>query len=140
MLHHDRLTARRDPLQRLGQYPWIRYTAAESMQHLEVMRHQGTLPDGIPYNALVSACGKGTQPKRALQPLETMRHQAFLLDGIPYNALVIVCGEGGVIAERLQPLEVRRHQGLLPDGITYSDLVSACGSVHSRREPCSSSR
>ena len=52
------------------------------------------LPDGIPYNALVSFCGKGTQPQRDLQLLEPMRYQGLLPDGIPYRALDSACGNG----------------------------------------------
>ena len=55
---------------------------------------QGLRPDGITYSDLVSACGQGTQPQRALQLLEVMWHQGILPDRIPYNALVSACGQG----------------------------------------------
>ena len=56
------------------------------------MRHQGLLPDGIPYNALVSACGKGYTVAESLA--EAMLHHGLLPDGITYNALVSACGKG----------------------------------------------
>ena len=48
----------------------------------------------ITYGALISACGKGAQPQRALQLLEAMLHQGILPDGITYSALVSACGKG----------------------------------------------
>ena len=67
------------------------------------MLHQGLLPDGIPYDALISACGKGTQPQRALQLLEAMMHQGLLPDGITYSALVSACGKGAQPQSALHP-------------------------------------
>ena len=59
-------------------------------------RQCGTKPpaDGIPSEALVSFCGKGQQPQRALQLLEPMRYQGLLPDGLPYGALDSTCGNG----------------------------------------------
>ena len=33
------------------------------------MQEQGVVPEVITYNALISVCGKGTQPERGLEPL-----------------------------------------------------------------------
>ena len=38
-----------------------------AVQLLEAMLHQGLLPDGITYSALVSACEKGALQQRALE-------------------------------------------------------------------------
>ena len=56
------------------------------------MRHQGLLPDVITYNALISACEKGTLSQGALQLFETMLHHGLLPDGLTYNALISACG------------------------------------------------
>ena len=58
------------------------------------MLNQGILPDGITYNALVSACGNGRELQRALQLTETMLHQGILPDGIPYSAWVSAAEKG----------------------------------------------
>ena len=139
-LHHDRPPARRDPLQRLGQYPWIRYTAAESLQHLEVMRHQGTLPDGIPYNALVSACGKGhtaaesfTAPRDNAVPSLSARWD-------PLQCLGDCLRERGTTAEKLQPLEGMRYQGH-PARRDHLQRLGQCLRIGTQpQRPCSSSR
>ena len=81
---------------------------------------------GSPTNALVSACGKNTQPQRALQLLEAMLHQGLLPDVITYNALVSACEKGALQQRALEILEAMLHQGGLPDGITYNALDSAC--------------
>ena len=70
------------------------------------MRHQGLLPDVITYNALISACEKGTLSERALQLLETMLHQGLLPDVITYNALISAC-EKGTLPQRA--LEIFRQ-------------------------------
>ena len=41
------------------------HVTTESPQILETMRDQGLLPDVITYNALISACEKGTFPQSA---------------------------------------------------------------------------
>ena len=56
------------------------------------MRDQGLLPDVVTYNALISACEKGTLSPGALQLSETILHQGLLPDGLTYNALISACG------------------------------------------------
>ena len=77
---------------------------------------QGLRPDGITYSDLVSACGQGTQPQRALQLLEVMWHQGILPDRIPYNALVSACGQGTQPQRALQLFETMRHQASCQTG------------------------
>ena len=107
---------------------------------LQQLQLRGLLLDVIAYNALASACGKGTQPQRALQLWEAMLHDGLLPAGSTYSALVSACGKGTQAQRALQLLEAMLHKGLLPGGIHYNALVSACGRENSRREPCSSSR
>ena len=97
--------ARRDHRQRLGQClrQSKRAQPQRALHLLEAMLHQGLLPDGIPYDALISACGKGTQPQRALQLLEAMMHHGLLPDGITYSALVSACGKGAQPQSALHP-------------------------------------
>ena len=96
------------------------------------MLHQGILPDGITYKALVGACGQGRYLQRALQLLETMRCQGILPDGIPYKALVRACGRGRELQRAVQLLKTMLYQGILPDGLNA--LVSACGKGHTAAE------
>ena len=58
------------------------------------MLHRGHLPNVITYNALISACEKGTLPQSALQLLEKMLHQGLLPGVITYNALISACEKG----------------------------------------------
>ena len=60
-----------------------------ALQLLEAMLRQGLMPDGITYDALVSACETGVLQQRALELLEVMLHQGLLPDGIIYNALSV---------------------------------------------------
>ena len=52
------------------------------------MLRQGLLPDGIPYNALVSACGKGGLQQRACEPLPAMHHQGLRPDVTTYSPAI----------------------------------------------------
>ena len=61
---------------------------------MEAMLHRGHLPNVITYNALISACEKGTLPQSALQLLEAMLHQGLRPGVIAYNALVSTCEKG----------------------------------------------
>ena len=78
----------------LWSVPADRYTAAESYTAPRENAAPSLLPDGIPYDALVSFCGKSKQPQRDLRLLEPMRYQGLLADGIPYRALDSACGNG----------------------------------------------
>ena len=85
------------------------------------MRGADLVADVITYNALISACEKGTLPQRAVQLLETMRDQGLLPDGITYNV-------GALKATRRKglgaiPGDARPGPGA--DVFTYSALVSA---------------
>ena len=39
---------------------------AQALEILKAMQRQGVVPNVITYNALISACGKGKQPERAI--------------------------------------------------------------------------
>ena len=58
------------------------------------MQYKGLLPAVITYNALISACEKGTLPQRALQLLETMRDHGLLPNLITHNAATSACEKG----------------------------------------------
>ena len=58
------------------------------------MSQQGVVPEVITYNALISACEKGTQPERALKLLDTMKQEGVVPGVITYNALISACEKG----------------------------------------------
>jgi len=58
------------------------------------MHHEGIVPDVVTYSALISACGKGRQSKRALELLEVMRQQGVVPKVITCNALISACEQG----------------------------------------------
>ena len=72
----------------------------------------------ITYNAVISACKKGTLPQRALQHLEAMLRQGLLPNLITYNAVISACKEGTLPQRALQHLEAMLRRGLLPYGIS----------------------
>ena len=58
------------------------------------MRQQGMMPDVITYNALISACEKGKQPKQAGQMLQAMQWQRVVPNVVTYNALISAGAKG----------------------------------------------
>ena len=82
------------------------------------------LPDGIPYNALVSFCGKGTQPQRDLQLLShAVPRPPARWDTIPRFGQ---CLREGCDATDSPWHSWRPCWKVLPDRITYNALDSAC--------------
>ena len=99
------------------------------------MPHQGLLPDGITYSALVWACEKGTQPQRALTSWEggAMLRPGLLPDKViprlghasTQDALRQISREGCAATD--SPWHSwRQCWKVLPDRITYNALDSAC--------------
>ena len=58
------------------------------------MLHQGLLPNVITYNALVSACEKGTLPYKTRVLCEALLHQGLLPVVITYSAFISACAKG----------------------------------------------
>ena len=58
------------------------------------MEHQGIMPDLITYGALISACEKFIQPKRALDVFAAMEHQVVVPNAIAHSALISTCEKG----------------------------------------------
>ena len=85
---------------------------------MERMKAQGSVePDVVTFNALISACEKGGQPRPALVLLRQMWVQAIAPDEKTYTAVIGACrrgretGKGDSLQELLE--EVQR-QALLP--------------------------
>ena len=55
---------------------------------------QALEPDMVTYSALISACGKGQELRRALNVCAEMWRQALEPDMVTYSALISACGEG----------------------------------------------
>ena len=55
------------------------------------MQQQGIVPDGIIYNALISACAKGKKLGQGLGIFRAMQRQGIVPDVITYNALISAC-------------------------------------------------
>ena len=107
---------------------------------MEALLHQGLPPDGIIYNALVSACEQGVLQQRAFELSESRLYEGLLSDGITSKALVSSCVKGVLQLRALDFLEAMLHQGLLSDVIIYNALVMPARRVRCRREPWNSSR
>ena len=58
------------------------------------MKQQGVVPNVITYNALISACEKGKQPRRTIEILQAMQGQGLVPNVITYSALISACGKG----------------------------------------------
>ena len=80
------------------------------MELLEAMRQHGLVPNVITYNALISACGKGQEPERAMKLFERMQRQGGVPVVITYNALISACEKG----KQPELFEATRQQGELP--------------------------
>ena len=55
---------------------------------------RGLMPTVITYNAAISACEKGQEPRQALHLLQDMLLRGRLPNGITYNAAISVCEKG----------------------------------------------
>jgi pentatricopeptide repeat protein len=85
------------------------------------MQRQGVVPDVITCSALISACGKGKQPERALEVFEAMQRQGVVPNVITYSALISACPE---LAAEL--FEAMQQQDITPHIISYSDILGCC--------------
>jgi len=77
------------------------------------------VPNVITYNALISACGKGKQPERALELFEAMQRQGLVPNVITSNALMCA-SEGSHLWELALdlPFRMQQHEVML-DEITH---------------------
>ena len=51
-------------------------------------------PNMVTYNALISACGKGQELRRAVDVCAEMRRQALEPNMVTYSGLISACGKG----------------------------------------------
>ena len=58
------------------------------------MEQQGLVPNAIAYNAVISACEKGTLPERALEVFASMGQQGVMATVVSYSALISACEKG----------------------------------------------
>ena len=61
---------------------------------LDEMLSQRLMPDGITYNAAISACEKGQKPQQALHLLQELQLRGLLPDVITYSAAISACEKG----------------------------------------------
>ncbi len=52
------------------------------------------VPNIVTYSALISACGHGKQPERALEVFQAMQRQGMVPDIITDSAVIIACEKG----------------------------------------------
>jgi len=67
-----------------------------------MMRQQGVMPDAISYSALISACEKGNQVKRAQEFFEIMDQQGVVPDAINFNALISAFEKGNQLEQAVE--------------------------------------
>ena len=80
----------------------------------------------ITYGALISACEKGKQPKRAWEVLQAMQQQGASPSMITDSALISACEKGKQPERAWEIFQAMQQQGLMPSVITYNALISAC--------------
>ena len=59
------------------------------------MQLQGVVPNVITYNAQISACEKGEQPKQVLKLFQVLQLQGGVPDSISMNSLILACSASG---------------------------------------------
>ena len=70
------------------------------------------MPDVITYSALISACEKAQDPRRASQVLSGMPQQGLMPNILTYTALFSACEKGTLPPGALQLFEAMLHQGI----------------------------
>ena len=67
------------------------------MQLFEGCWHQGMKATIVTYLALISACEKGHDLRKAMQLFEGSRHQGITPDIVTYSALISTCEKGKIM-------------------------------------------
>ena len=58
------------------------------------MRRQALKPNLVSYNALISACEKGQELRKAFAVCVAMLRQALMANMVSYNAVISACEKG----------------------------------------------
>ena len=66
----------------------------QALEMFQAMQRQGVVPDVVMYGVLISAFGKGMEPKRALQLSALMQQHGVVLDAIAISASIDVFKKG----------------------------------------------
>ena len=80
-------------------------------------------PDGITYNAAISACDNAIQSQKALELIQEMQQKDLEPDVHTYSAAISACEKA------LELLEEMRRKGLEPNVVTYYAANCACDKV-----------
>ena len=67
----------------------------------------------VNYNALISACGKGQELRRAFDVCAEMMRQALESDMVTYDALISACGKGRELRQAFDVCADMLHQALM---------------------------
>jgi len=66
------------------------------------------VPNVVTYSALISACEKDNQPRKALEFFKTMQQQGVVSTVITYNALISACEKGDEFEHALEVFETMK--------------------------------
>ena len=109
------------------------------------MLHQGLLPAGITYSALVIACEKGALQQRAflsqnplisaydqgkqlrpaLNVCEVMLRDGVPLDVVSYGAVISACEKCKEMRRALNVCDAMLRHGIKPNIVSYNVLINA---------------
>ena len=108
---------------RIGSKDTIRREGGAN-SHIAQMQRRGMEPSVVTYSALISACGKGRDLKKALELFAQMQRRGLQLDVITFNALISVCGKACKPEKALELFAELQRRGLQPGVITYAAACS----------------
>eukprot|EP00993_Chasmostoma_nieuportense_P003645 NODE_434_length_2242_cov_19.471868_g404_i0.p2 GENE.NODE_434_length_2242_cov_19.471868_g404_i0~~NODE_434_length_2242_cov_19.471868_g404_i0.p2 ORF type:complete len:267 (+),score=49.31 NODE_434_length_2242_cov_19.471868_g404_i0:1360-2160(+) len=93
------------------------------------MRKEGTKPDTVTYNALISRCEKARHLPKALDLFQEMRKEGIKPNTVTYSALISTCEKSHHLPKALELFQEMRKEGIKPDTVTYSALIGACKKI-----------
>lgn len=100
------------------------------MQLFETMKRYRIRPNGVVYNAAISACANTLRTDLAMQLLEQaeqqQKHNNITLSVVGYNAAISAAAKSGDYQMALQLVERMKVSGPSPDAVTYGTVLAAC--------------
>jgi len=101
---------------------------------LTEMRERSIKPNVVCFTALITACDRTHQPKKALELFDTMQMEGVEPDVVAYNAVINACSNGRMPERALEKCSEMHERGLTPNVVTYTSLIRAWGqSRHPQR-------
>ena len=90
------------------------------------MEQAGLRPSNVTYNAVIVACGNGSQPDQAMALLEEMRNKGVQVTEGTYSAAIAACGKALMWEQALSLLdEIKRgRDNLEPNEYCYNACIS----------------